>query len=234
MGGEKICMGEPAMALPASSNTVKYKIYKNLRRAIIMQHLLPGERIAVDELAQEYGTSITPVREALQMLDQEGLVTIKPRSGYFVTRLTLKQLRDLLELRGILELASVERAAERITAEQLAGLERVHAGYTGDDEESYDRYTDENREFHYLIAEASGNEELAELLRRVHERLARYMVMRRGGRSQLHTHARILEALRRHDVGAAKQAMLEEITETRDAILERVIQEESSSWQLQS
>lgn len=222
------------MALPASSNTVKYKIYKDLRRAIIMQHLPPGERLAVDELAQEYGTSITPVREALQMLDQEGLVTIKPRSGYFVTRLTLKQLRDLLELRGILELASVERAAERVTAEQLARLERVHAGYTGDDEESYDRYTDENREFHYLIAEASGNEELADLLRRVHERLARYMVMRRGGRSQLHTHACILEALRRHDVGAAKQAMLEEITETRDAILERVIQEESSAWQLQS
>lgn len=222
------------VATQQTATTIKYRIYKEIRRSIIMQHLRPGERLSVEDLARQYGTSITPVREALQMLDQEGLVTIKPRSGYFVTRLTLKQLRDLLELRGILELASVERAAQRITPEQLTRLERVHAGYTGDDEESYDRYTDENREFHYLIAEAAGNEELANLLRHIHERLARYMVMRRGGQSQLHTHARILDALRRHDVAAARQAMWEEITETRDAILERVIQEESSAWQLQS
>lgn len=215
-------------------DTTKRRIYRELRRSIIMGHRRPGERVSIEELAQSYGTSITPVRDALQLLSQEGLITIRPRSGYFVTRLTLKQLRDLLELREILEVASVERAAERITEEQLARLERVHAGYTGDDDESYERYTDENRTFHTLIAEASGNRELAELLGHVHDRLARFMVIRHAGETMLLTHARIVEALRAHDPQAARQAMLDEITETRERILERVIREEGAAWQLDS
>jgi len=103
-------------------------IYKELRRSIIVGHRKPGERLELDVLAKGYGTSVTPVRDALQMISQEGLVTIKPRSGYFVTRVTLKQLDDMLKLREILELASVELAAEKITDEQLEQLEHVHAG----------------------------------------------------------------------------------------------------------
>ncbi len=123
-----------------------------------------AERLNIEKLAQEYNTSVTPVRDALQMLSHEGLVVIKPRSGYFVSTITLKQLRDLLDVRRILELSGVERAAIRITPEQIKELQNVHAGYTGDDDESYDRYTDENRKFHYLLAKASGNNELAELV----------------------------------------------------------------------
>jgi DNA-binding GntR family transcriptional regulator len=210
--------------------TSKDKIYKELRRSIIMGYRRPGERLGVDDLAQQYGTSVTPVRDALQMLDQEGLITIKPRSGYFVARITLKQLRDLLELREILELASVEQAAMRITDEELEQLARVHSGYTGDDDESYDRYTDENRRFHYLVAEASGNHELAEMLGRLHDRLARFMVIRHAGQTMEFSHARIVEALRAHDAVAARQAMLDEINETRGAILDRVIREEGAFW----
>jgi len=82
-------------------------------------------------------------------------------------------LRELFEVREILELAAVERAASRVTDDLLQKLEHVHAGYTGDDDESYDRYTDENRHFHFMIAEASGNHELAEMLGHLHDRLAR-------------------------------------------------------------
>lgn len=212
--------------------TSKNRIFRELRRAIIMGHRQPGERLSVTELTQTYGGGITPVRDALQMLGQEGLVTIKPRSGYFVTSITLKELRDLLEVREILEVAAVERAAQRISAEALAELARVHEGYTGDDDESYDRYTDENRNFHYLLAQASGNETLAELLGRLHDRLARFMVLRHAGHTQAQSHARIVAALRARDVAAARQAMLDEITETREAILDRVVQEEGAAWEI--
>jgi DNA-binding GntR family transcriptional regulator len=127
--------------------TSKTLIYKELRRSIILGHRRPGERLDPDRLAKSYGTSVTPVRDALQMLGHEGLVTIKPRSGNFVARITLKQLNDLLELREILEVASIERAATRITDEQLDQLENVHAGYSGCDDESRDRYASENRRF---------------------------------------------------------------------------------------
>jgi DNA-binding GntR family transcriptional regulator len=199
-----------------------------------MGHRASGERLDLEALSKNFGTSVTPVRDALQMLSQEGLVTIKPRSGYFVTHVTLKQLRDMLELREILELASAERAAARITEQQLKELERVHAGYTGDDDESYDRYMEENRHFHYLIAQASGNQELAGTLGRLHDRLVRFMVLCRFGHELEDRHAPLIEALRSGDATAARQAMLEEIDETREAILESVIQEDGAFWRLGS
>ncbi|MBF0530976.1 MAG: GntR family transcriptional regulator, partial [Deltaproteobacteria bacterium] len=84
--------------------TTKNKIYHDLRRAIITGQYSPGERLAVEMIANSFGTSVSPVRDALQMLEQEGLVMIRPRSGYFVTSMTLKQLIDLLDLREILEI----------------------------------------------------------------------------------------------------------------------------------
>jgi DNA-binding GntR family transcriptional regulator len=213
-------------------DTSRSLIYTEIRRSIILGHRRPGERLDLEVLRKTYGTSVTPVRDALQMLGQEGLVTIKPRSGYFVTHLTLKQLRDLLELREILELAAIERAAVRITDEQLEQLERVHAGYTGEDDESYDRYTDENRRFHYLIAQASGNQELAEMLGHLHDRMARFMVMCRVSDKLESRHAVLIEGLRTHDAEIARQAMLNEISQTRETILEHVIQEEGAFWRL--
>jgi DNA-binding GntR family transcriptional regulator len=184
-------------------------------------------------IAEDFGVSVTPVREALQMLDQEGLVITKPRSGFFVTHLTLKQLMDWLDLRGILEVGAVERAASLITDEQLEELEQVHADYSGDDEESLERYINENRRLHCLIAEASGNHQLVEMLGHVHERLARFMVWSHGGQSMLHyRHEHLIEALRTHDPATARQAILDELKEMREVTLERVIREESAFWHL--
>jgi DNA-binding GntR family transcriptional regulator len=212
--------------------TSKLRIYKELRRAIIMGRSRPGERLEVEEIAHRYHTSVTPVRDALQMLNQEGLVTIRPRSGYFITSLTLKQLRDMMELRKILEMAAVERAAQRRTEEQLQQMRMVHAGYTGDDDESYERYTDENARFHRLLAEASGNLKLAEALGRLLDRLARFMVQRHAGKSLEITHLRIVDALAAHDPEAAGRALLQDIDSARDAILDEVIEGEADAWQV--
>ncbi|MEI6289900.1 MAG: GntR family transcriptional regulator [Chloroflexota bacterium] len=209
--------------------TSKNVIYVELRRAIIMRHLTPGVRLDVEGLALQYKTSVTPVRDALQMLSQDGLVNIKPRSGYFVARTTLKQLRDMLDLRHILEMAAVDRAVIKISPEQLSELKAVHAGYTGDDDESYDRYTDENKRFHYLLAKASGNFELSQLMGRLHDRLAPFMVMRHGGRNQEATHLRIIDALEKHDVETAREAMLDDIERSHDSILDKVLAEEAEN-----
>ena len=216
----------------AVNGTRKQRIYADLRRSIIMGHRLPGQKIDIRDMAQRYGTSITPIREALQMLAQEELVTIKSHSGYLVTQLTLKQLRDLFELREVLELATAERAARRITDEQIEELCRVYTGYTGDDDDSYDRYTAENRRFHCLIAQAAGNQEVAELLAHLHDRLARFMVLRHAGETMQYTHARIVDALRQRDPDAARQAMRDELLDTRRVVLDRLIDEQGDAWHL--
>jgi len=212
--------------------TSKSLIYKKLRRSIIMGARESGERLNVEEIAEEYSTSVTPVRDALQMLSHEGLVDIKPRSGYFVKSITLKQLRDLLDVRRVLELTAIERAALRATEEQIEEMNYVHAGYTGDDDESYGRYTDENRRFHYLLARASGNNELAEMVGSLHDRLARFMVMRRAGKTMEVTHERIIEALKSQDVENARQALLDDIDRAHEAILDSVMEGDANSWHL--
>jgi DNA-binding GntR family transcriptional regulator len=165
------------------------------------------------------------------MLNQEGLVTNKPRSGYFVTPITLKQLCDMLELWKILAVACVERATATITDDQLDVLEHLPRGYIGDDE-SYDRYIDENRQFYGLIAAATGNQELHNAVGSLHDRLARFIVIRSAGKHTEFTHKRIVEALRTRDVDAARQTMLDELLETRESILNHIISEEGAYWHL--
>ncbi|MBF0258271.1 MAG: GntR family transcriptional regulator [Desulfamplus sp.] len=212
--------------------TAKRDIYNVLRSAILNGQLKPGERLTIDDLKADFGTSVTPVRDALQMLNQEALVTIKPRSGYFVTRITLKELRDMLELREILELASIERAAKNITPEKIEQLRQIHKGYTGDDDISYTRYTDENRNFHYMVAEASENMELTVTLGHLLDRLARFMVVRHAGKDMANIHEPLIERLEAHDGEGARQVLMDELNHTKLAIMERVMQEEAAFWHL--
>lgn len=218
------------MSQKTNRGTSKNQIYATLRSEIILGHRKSGQRLAVNDLKARFGTSVTPVRDALQMLNQEGLITIKPRSGYFITQITLKELRDMLDLREILEVAAVERAATTITEAQLGAIKKVHAGYTGDDDQAYTRYTDENRHFHYLLAQASGNQELALTLRRLHDRLARFMVIRKAGAKLEDIHALLIDRLEAHDAAGARKAILEEVRSSRKAIMERIMQEEAAHW----
>ena len=218
------------MSQKANARSSKNQIYAALKSEIILGHRKPGERLAVNGLKIRFGTSVTPLRDALQMLSQEGLITIKPRAGYFITQITLKALRDMLELREILEVAAVERAARIITDAQLDALKHIHAGYTGDDDKAYTRYTDENRRFHYLLAQASGNQELALALRGLHDRLARFMVIRKAGEKLEDIHAVLIDRLAAHDVAGAKKAILDEVNNSSRAIMDRVMQVEASHW----
>ncbi|WP_027362803.1 GntR family transcriptional regulator [Desulfospira joergensenii] len=215
-----------------TKDAAKDIIYRKIRTEIITGRKKPGERLSIDLLKKEFGTSVTPVRDALQMLGQEELVTIKPRSGYYVTLITLKELNDMLDLRCILELASAALAAERVTEEQISRLETVHAGYTDDGDESNARYTEENKKFHYLVAQASGNHELALQIAHIHDRLARFVVMSTTGKKIAQTHSILIGRLKAHDAAGAQKAMKKEIDDGRKLIMDRIMQEEANYWHL--
>ncbi len=215
-----------------SRDTTKNMVYKEIRRSIVLGKYQPGKWLKLDELAKVHGTSVTPIREALQMLDQEGLVTTKPHAGFYVTKVTLKELRDMLELRAILEIASIERAAPKITEGQLTQLENIHAGYAGDDDVSRDRYTIENRRFHYLIAQASGNQELAEALGQIHDRLSRFLVFIYNGQEIEDRHQLVIEALRTHDAEKAKQSIISEVNTTQEITMAHVMEKDGAAWYL--
>jgi DNA-binding GntR family transcriptional regulator len=214
--------------MPSMAETV----YRQIRREIVTSRLKPGERLQIKEWAERFGVSATPMRDALQMLANEGLVTARSRSGFYVTRLTLGQLKDMLEMRRILEVAAVKLAAEKITAAQLRELESVHGPYTGQDPASLERYMDENRRFHYLLSLASGNRELAEAVGSLMDRMGRYMVLYGDDEAMASHHDQILGYMRNHDVQGAADAIAHHLDLTQDFIVDTLIRDEAQDWVL--
>jgi DNA-binding GntR family transcriptional regulator len=96
-----------------------------LRRAIVLGDLAPGSHLKEPDLAQRFGVSRLPIREAIAQLDREGLVRIEPRRGAFVSGITEQDVRDIYECRLMLELAAIRRTASSIDAAGVATLEAL-------------------------------------------------------------------------------------------------------------
>ena len=141
-------MIEPAPALA----TAQQVAVTWLRRAISRGALRPGDRVGQDAVAGQIGVSLIPVREALRILESEGLVTYAPRRGYFVTRLDLADLEDIYRLRRLLETDTIERGLPAATDEDVAALEEAAVECrqaAGADDIA--RELGANRRFHFLL-----------------------------------------------------------------------------------
>lgn len=220
------------MASQGAVNTSTDQIFEDLRRSIITGHYGPGDRLKMGSLAKEYGTSVTPVREALRMLLQDGLVRVEPHAGYTVARISLKQLDDLLDLRQVLEVAAIERAISRITKDQLEELDAIKNPPEKTGDRSPERFVERSRRFHELIAEASGNRELERLIVNVFDKMARFVDPERPRVAASSAHSRIVKAFQADDTEAAQQAVMDEIRVTRDVLMRRLIEKEGASWYL--
>jgi len=141
----------------ASDGTKRDQIVAHLRRQIVGGELARGERLRQDALAEQFGASITPVREAFSILESEGLVTSEPHRGVRVATVDLDRATSLYVLRRLSEPYAVERAAVRLTELDLRSAERLAA-----DAESAGRAGDTdaarrlNRDFHFTFYERCG------------------------------------------------------------------------------
>jgi DNA-binding GntR family transcriptional regulator len=134
-------------------------------------------------------------------------------------------------MREILEIAACQLAIQRLTNEQIDQLTNGRAEYDG---ESYDKSVDENRRFHSLIAQATGNEELVKMLERVHDLLARFLFMAfvHSNKTQGQVHSRIIEAFYSRDGERVIQIMTDDIRNTAEVILRQIMEEQGSAWQI--
>src|SRR6202000_2634772 len=104
----------------ARPGTVAQHAVEGLRRALTSGELAPGDKVRQEEIADALGVSLSPVREALAVLEQEGQVTYLPRRGYFVTELDVDDLREIYDLRALLEDRAVRRTLPLLDDEALA------------------------------------------------------------------------------------------------------------------
>ena len=100
-------------------------VFNTLREAILKGELKPGERLMELQLASKLGVSRTPIREAIRMLEQEGLAVTMPRKGAEVAKMTLKDMEDVLEVREALDELAAKIACKKISDEQLANLKTI-------------------------------------------------------------------------------------------------------------
>jgi len=208
-----------------SHKPLKEEIYDALHRHIIAGKYVPGDWLRQEEIASQMGVSMTPVREALDLLVAKGIAERVPYRGVRVREMSAKDVVDAYGMRLFLEAMIAKETALNISPEQLENLESIMA--------EMDRHVDLSempqerqlsREFHAAIAEASGNKLLVELYAIVsnafpdwllYEALYRKPELVSGSVAQTHDeHSAILEAFKQHDPNLAVRVSIEHVMES--------------------
>ena len=188
-------------------------IYRTLRERILSNELVSGTRLVLRQLANQFDTSDIPVREALRMLERDGLVEMVPYRGARVTTLTAREIEETYFIRGHLESIATGLAAERITDAELTVLDglmvRMRAAVEAQDGPGFSEL---NQEFHRTIIAACGNAMLRDLTMDIWQRHSGFqrvfrMVPGRLAASQAE-HEGIMAALRARDTERAAKLAL--------------------------
>jgi DNA-binding GntR family transcriptional regulator len=203
--------------------------YTALKKDILTCELDPGSTIAQSQLVKRYDFGLTPVREALKRLEQEGYVQSIPRFGYLITSITLKDVEDLYDLRLILEQSAVRMAIQRATDEQLAQIqEKATFTYKFKNRITYLQFLEHNINFHVSIALASRNHKLAEMLANVLNEMTRIfnlgLDLRDSAEEMRNEHIVLAAALAKRDIQQAEQIVQDQIMLSRQRVVEMLVQ----------
>jgi DNA-binding GntR family transcriptional regulator len=204
--------------------TLAATIHRRLEAEIADGRLEPGSRLDEQEVAQRFGASRTPVREAFRLLAAADLVELRGRQGALVRSLSMQTLIEMFQVMGELEGLCARLAARRITAAQQERLAAIHARLEQAMAGGADAFYDVNQEFHEVIYEASHNAFLADQTRRLRNRVAAYRrrVTRMPNRlaDTLREHAEVMEAIAARDPERAHKAMRDHLALLGDDLLD--------------
>ena len=220
--GNILVEGGPPLSRSASAAASEV-----IREAIIDGRLAPGQRLKEEKLARELGMSRTPVREALLVLQSEGLVESIPRRGATVRSYAVDDLDDMYQLRAVLEGYAARRAARRISPGDVVRLEESCARF--DRLRAEDDLRDlvkENLFFHNVVLDAAGSDRLGPLVRKVIEIPLVYKSFYWYSPEQKlisqHYHRQLARAMRIGDAERAELIMKEHVLEARDFLLKQL------------
>ena len=189
--------------------TLREMILEHIRDAIISGNLKAGSRVSEPELAERYGISRTPIREAFRQLESEGYLTVIPRRGAIVSEFTQKDVEEFYAIKSILEGYAARMACEKLTDKELdrlqANNERLSELAEQNDIKAFFKV---HNDFHDMCIKSADNEKLRELITSVVTRFQRlrFMSLSLPGRMKIAVleHQKIIEAFRRRDSDAAE------------------------------
>lgn len=199
------------------------EVAERLRQRIFAHDLAPGSWIDEQTLAEDYGISRTPMREALKVLASEGLVTLKPRRGCYVTELTETDLDDIFPVLALLEGRCAHEAVTKARPPDIARLRATHAqleqaAARGD----IDAFFEANQDFHLQVQQLAGNRWLLQIIHDMRKvlKLNRHDSLSRDGRlaESLEEHRQIMRAIEAGDAAAAQSRMQAHLMRARAAL----------------
>lgn len=204
-------------------------VFQALRKAIITGEFSPGERLMEIALAQKLGVSRTPVREAIRMLEQDGLVNMIPRKGAHVAQITEKSLMDVMEIRITLEELAASLACQRITKEGKANLQKIHHEFIQAVEQCDTMaIAGKDQQFHDCIFAASDNKRLIDIINNLQEQIYRYRLEYVKDldcyRILIEDHEKLLHAILNNNPETAKMVMREHLIRQQDKVIEVIRQ----------
>ena len=209
--GRGPALPHPALEPIDTASSFKHKAYAALKNAIVAMDIYRSrEDIRLDErkLAQDFGISRTPVREAMAQLESEGFVRSVPRRGIYVVRKTKREVIEMIEAWAALESMAARLITQVAADDEIAGLRRMFATFkNGKLRAHLDEYSDVNIEFHQAIIRLSRNAVLIDLAENLftHMRMIRRKTIGEKDRADrsIHDHMNIIHALEARDTERA-------------------------------
>lgn len=190
------------------------EVYDTLLGQLMSHRIEPGSRVTIDVLARELGVSQTPIRDALNRMEAEGLVVRVPHAGYRIPpQITRHRFEDMVEVRLLLEPAAARRSAERASLAQVAGLRRMLAEMAelegGNGPTAYGAFGLRDAAFHDLIARSAENLVIREALARLHSHVHLFRLHHDAQvtRQAMAEHEEVVAAIAARDPDAAAYAM---------------------------
>jgi DNA-binding GntR family transcriptional regulator len=210
-------LGENTTEQPQGSHTTSLAklVRDDVLAGILNGSLLPGQRINEPDVAARLNVSRVPVREALRELESSGVVISRKHSGVFVRQLGMVEVRDLYELRSLLD-GFAGRAAAQLPKKDRGSLVKFLVSTTSSMKEALksadaNRYYAENLRFHWAIVEAAGNVQMAEIYRGIVQKLhisrLKNLSGNSGRKASIAEHQTIVRALRQGDFAQTELLM---------------------------
>lgn len=203
-------------------------VYEQLRANIVLGHHRPGTPLRMSELADEYGVSVIPIREALRRLEVERLVENSPNRGARVATASVEEVEDAYETRRILESEALRRAwpqlHDEVVTESRASLEEMFEAFARGDVR---RGAEAHRRLHFGIWQRADSTWLDHLIRILWSHTERYrnlaLILHAPAPADDEYHVLLLDAVRRRDLEAALTHTREELEESRSLVIDHLM-----------
>jgi len=206
------------------SPNLRDRVYEILKKSIIFQEILPGEKIDEEAIAKQLGVSRTPIRETLCRLENEGIVRIIPRRGAFVVKHSREKITEIMMVREALEGFAARLAADNVSRQAIEQMRSLFKDFSESNiRDRSKEYTQADLEFHNFVITTSKNNLLINLMNTLndHVQMLRLQTVTHEGRPEhsLIEHFNIIEAMEKKDPSQAESLMREHIRNVRESAL---------------